>query len=80
MFQERFVFQQKIKTFSAEARLSAIIIALLPVFFVVFAAIFNPDYISRLTATAMGRTMVYLALGLEAAGFLVMYRMTRVRV
>ena len=76
---KRFSFRQKIKTYSAEARLSAFIIALLPFLFALFALIFNPEYISRLTASPAGRVMVYLAGGFEIAGFIAMYRMTRIR-
>lgn len=76
---KRFIFQKKVKTFSAEARLSAIIISLMPLIFIVFAVIFNPAYISRLTETPDGRFLAWLAVGLEVTGFIAMYRMTRVR-
>lgn len=74
---KRFVFQQKIRTFSAEARLSAMVISLLPILFVGFAFIFNPDYITCLTATVTGRILIYIAVALECVGFFVMRRMTR---
>ncbi len=76
---KRFTFNQKIKTYSAEARLSAIIIALMPFLFALFALVFNPEYISRLTATPQGRFMLWLAAILEVSGFMVMYRMTRIK-
>lgn len=72
---KRFVFQRKLRTYTAEARLSALIIALLPLMFCLVAWIFNPDYIQRLTDTPLGRIMIYTALGLDILGFLVMRKM-----
>ena len=72
---KRFTLQRKIKTYTAEARTSAVIIALLPFLFAVVTWTFNPDYITRLTGTDLGRIMIYAAALLEIIGFLVMRKM-----
>ncbi|MCD4719823.1 MAG: type II secretion system F family protein [Desulfobacula sp.] len=78
--QKRFTFNRRIKTYSAEARLSALIIAMLPFLFGLFAWLFNPDYMSRLTATPIGRIMIYMAVLLEITGFIVMRKMAKVKI
>jgi tight adherence protein B len=77
---KRFRFQRQIKTFSAEARISSIIIGLLPLLFVGITCIFNPQYISRLTDTPLGRVIVVAAFVFELIGFLVMKKMARIKV
>ncbi len=77
--QNRFTFKRQVKTFTAEARMSALIISVLPLVFALVAWGVNPDYISQLTQTAMGRTMVCGAIALEITGFLVMRKMTKVK-
>ncbi|MCG8551251.1 MAG: type II secretion system F family protein [Desulfobacterales bacterium] len=72
---KRFRFQRKIKTYTAEARASAVIIALLPFIFGVATWFFNPDYIHRLTGTGLGKIMIYAAVFLEITGFAVMRKM-----
>ena len=72
---KRFTFQRKIKTYTAEARASAVIIALLPFLFAVVTWFFNPDYIHRLTGTDLGKIMIYAAVFLEITGFVVMRKM-----
>lgn len=77
---KRFYFQRQVKTFSAEARISAVIIGLLPLLFVAVSYLFNPGYITRLTDTSLGRILVCAAFVLEAAGFLVMRKMARIKI
>ncbi|MBI9092837.1 MAG: type II secretion system F family protein [Desulfobacterium sp.] len=77
---KRFHFQRQIKTFSAEAKMSAIIIGLLPLLFVVINYVFNPDYITRLTDNPLGRILVFMAFVFEFVGFLVMKKMAEIKV
>ncbi len=76
---QRFSFRRKLKTYSAEARASAIIISLLPILFVLIAWFVNTEYILRLTDTPLGRMMILAAIGFEITGFLVMRKMTQVK-
>ncbi len=76
---KRFSFRRKLKTYSAEARASAIIISLLPFVFALVAWFVNTEYILRLTGTPLGRMMILAAIGFEITGFLVMRKMTQVK-
>lgn len=78
--QNRFTFKRQIKTYTAEARMSAIIISLLPLMFALVAWFMNPNYLEKLTDTSLGRSMVYAAVGLEIIGFLVMQKMIKVKI
>ncbi len=75
---KRFHFQRQVKTFSAEARTSAVIIGLMPLVFIFFIWIFNPEYIAGMICCTSGRILAGTALGLEAAGFAVMHNMARI--
>ncbi|MCP4115254.1 MAG: hypothetical protein GY737_07540 [Desulfobacteraceae bacterium] len=77
---KRFHFARQVKTFSAEARMSSIVIGLLPLLFVLVTSIFNPQYIARLTDNPMGRILIYSAFALEFCGFILMRRMAQIKV
>ena len=77
---KRFYFQRQIRTFSAEARISGIVIGILPLLFALATYLFNPDYIMRLASNPVGRMFIAAAVVLEIAGFLVMRRMTVIRI
>jgi tight adherence protein B len=77
---KRFHFARQVRTYSAEARMSSIVIGLLPLLFVLVTSIFNPQYITRLTDNPMGRILVYSAFILEFLGFILMRRMAQIKV
>lgn len=77
---KRFHFQRQIKTFSAEARTSAMVIGLLPLLFVLITYIFNPEYITRLTDNPMGKLIILAAFVLEFMGFIIMRKMARIKI
>jgi tight adherence protein B len=62
---------------SAETRLSAWILALLPVGIGGFLMLTNPRYFGAMWFDASGRQLVYLAFGLQIVGAYVLYRLTR---
>lgn len=68
ILRKRFRFQRKVKTITAEARMSAWVLALLP--FVVFLAIAlrNFDYVRPLFETERGNTLLMVGLGLQVIG------------
>ena len=78
--QDRFSFKRQIRAYTAEARMSALIISFLPIGFALVAWLTNPGYIEKLTATGLGRGMVYGAVFLEIAGFVVMRKMAQVKI
>ena len=64
----RFRFQRRVLTLTAEARMSAWILAMVP--FVLFAgiSIINPDYVGNLTQDPMGRKVILGGVVLMIAG------------
>ncbi len=77
---ERFQLKRQIKVLTAEGRLSAIILGLLPVGFLLAAWVFNKEYTSILFTDPTGKKILFLAILFEAAGFTVMRIMSRIRV
>jgi tight adherence protein B len=64
----RFRFQRRVFTLTAEARLSAWILAMIP--FVMFAliTIINPDYMTPLIDEPIGRKIIFLGVALQIVG------------
>lgn len=77
---KRFHFQRQIRTFSSEARISALVIGLLPLLFVLVTYIFNPGYITRLTDNFIGRIIISGAFALELIGFIIMRNMAKIKI
>ena len=68
---------RELAAMSAETRLSAWILALLPVGIGGFLMLTNPRYFGAMWFDASGRQLVYLAFGLQIVGAYVLYRLTR---
>ncbi|MEZ9540141.1 MULTISPECIES: type II secretion system F family protein [unclassified Shewanella] len=69
VIRKRFMFRRRVRTLSAEGRLSAWILILLP--FVLFAVIYlqTPDYVGELTGTEDGKTLLmWGAIGMTLGG------------
>jgi tight adherence protein B len=67
---KRFRFQRKVKTITAEARMSAWVLALLPLAVFLGIAIKSPDYIKPLFTTENGHFLLGIQLTLETIGAL----------
>jgi tight adherence protein B len=76
----RFRFQRKVKTLSAEGRLSGWILAMTPL--VLFGALWmmHPEYVARLTEHPRGPTLIYIAAGMGTIGILWIRRLVRIEV
>lgn len=80
LIRERFKLQGKINGLTAEGRLSAIILIVLP-FFLAFAIYFlNPSYMAPLSDDSMGRILVASALFMMVSGILVIRKIIRIKV
>ena len=68
IIRKRFTFHRTIKTLTAEARMSAWVLAMLP--FIVFMLVFfvNPDYVMLLVTEPVGKKMIMMGLLLMMAG------------
>lgn len=77
---DRFRLKQQIRVLSAEGRVSAMILGLLPLGFLAVAWIFNPNYIGLLFHHPLGEKLLVLAVLFEAAGFALMRILSRINV
>jgi tight adherence protein B len=79
LIRERFRLEGKIKTLTAEGRLSALILSVLPFAIVFVLLLINPEYMSSLFTEPMGRIMAGIAILMMLFGILVMRRMARMK-
>jgi tight adherence protein B len=79
LIRERFRLQGKIRTLTAEGRLSALILTLLPFLLGFVLFLVSPGYMSTLFTEPMGRLMMLIAILLMFFGLLVMRRMVRMK-
>lgn len=77
---ERFQLKRQIRVLTAEGRISALILGLLPVGFLAVTWVFNPKYIGLLFHDALGKKLLVAAILFECAGFAVMRIMSRIKV
>lgn len=80
LIRERFKFRGKVKTLTAEGRLSAVILILLP--FIMFGILFfiNRSYVASLMDDPMGRALSGVAGFMMILGIIVIKRMIKVEV
>ena len=80
LVRERFVLFGKVKVLSAEGRLSALILVLLPFILAGVLYIVNPGYISLLWTRELGQGMAWTAVILLAVGTLFTRKIVRIKV
>lgn len=71
--------QRELVAMSAETRLSAWVLALLPLGIVGFLVVTNPLYFGSIWNDESGRRLLYAAFGLQMVGVFLLYRLTRPR-
>jgi tight adherence protein B len=71
--------QRELVAMSAETRLSAWVLALLPIGIAGFLIATNPQYFASMWNDGSGRTLIYVAIALQATGALLLYRFARLR-
>lgn len=80
LVRERFKLLGKVQVLSAEGRLSAMILLVLPFLIAVVIQFLNPDYMTDLFVKPMGRMLLGGALVSMGTGALVIRRMIRIKV
>ena len=80
IIRERFKFRGKLKTLSAEGRLSANILIVLPIFMAVYMFFVAPQVISVLYTDPIGRAMSVIMVVLMIVGYLMMRRIVKVEI
>ena len=77
---ERVRIKGEIKTLTAQGRLSALIIILLPVAVAAFLIVMNPDYMLTLFREPLGLIMLCLAVFLQIMGIFIIYKIINIEV
>jgi tight adherence protein B len=77
---ERATMRRQVNVLTAEGRLSAWVLALLPMAIAVYMFVVNPEYIGLLVTTNLGRIMLGIALGLLVGGILWMRKIVDIDV
>jgi tight adherence protein B len=80
LIRERQKIAGVVRVLSAEGRISAVILSLLPFVLAAFMSLVNPGFVSRLWTDPMGLQLVYVSLILMAFGILWMWRLIQIRV
>lgn len=80
IIRERFKLYGKIRVLTAEGRLSALFLCILPFVMVVVINLLNPKLIRTLEEDPMGRTLAAIGLALMIMGILISRKMIRIRV
>lgn len=76
---ERFKLIGQIRVFTAQGRLSGLILGLLPVIFGLLVSTFNPDYIAPLFTEPAGRKILFIAFLMQITGFIVIRRILKIK-
>lgn len=79
VIRERFRIQGQLRIFTAQARLTGWVLALLPVGAAFLIGVLNPTYLKPLWQEGIGRAMVFVAGAMQLAGFLVIRRIIRIK-
>jgi tight adherence protein B len=77
---ERIKIKNEIKTLTAQGRLSAVIIMMLPLGVVCFLLMVNPEYMLGLVRETLGLIMLGLALILQFMGILIIRKIVNIEV
>jgi tight adherence protein B len=80
LIRERFKFQGKVRTLSAEGKLSAVILVGLPFFVVIALSFMNPNFLNILISEPSGRKALGIAGIMMFIGIIIIKRMIRIRV
>ena len=80
VIRERFRVQGQLKVFTAQARISGTILALLPVGMAILLSILNPEYMKPLWVERTGKIMVSVAVIMQILGFLAIRKIIRIKI
>jgi tight adherence protein B len=80
VIRERFRVQGQLKIFTAQARMSGVILACLPIAVAVMIGMLNPEYLKPLWMERSGRIMVAVAVILQLLGMLAIRKIIRIKI
>jgi len=77
---QRLKLQRQVQVLTAPSRLSAVVIFVLPFLIAGSFSLINPQYMSPLTETKLGRGLLCLAFAAQVIGYLIMRRLASFKV
>jgi tight adherence protein B len=80
VIRDRFRILGDVRSMTAQARLSGLILALLPIAMAVIIMLLSPDYLKGLVADPIGKYLIGFAITLQVIGFLIMRRIVNIKV
>ena len=80
LIRERQKIAGVVRVLSAEGRISALVLSVLPFALAAFMSLLNPAFVSKLWTDPMGLQLVYASLTLMALGILWMWKLIQIRV
>ena len=80
LIRQNYKFQGKVRTLSAEGRLSAVILVAIPFLFALYLHFSNPKYLGILFSRPIGRLMLGAAGIMMVVGIFVIKRMVKIKV
>jgi tight adherence protein B len=80
VIRERFRVQGQLKVFTAQARLSGIILSFLPIAVAGLIWIMNPEYLKPLVLEQTGRIMIAVAVVMQILGMLAIRKIIRIKI
>jgi tight adherence protein B len=80
VIRDRFRILGDVRSLTAQARLSGLVLTLLPVGLAVFILVVAPEYLGELLDDPIGRYLIGAAVFLQIAGFLIMRRIVDIKV
>ena len=80
LIRERFIFQGKVRTLSAEGKLSAVVLVCIPFFIIGYLKLSQPDYMNLLFTDPVGIYMAVVAGIMMIIGIIVMKKMVKIEV
>ena len=76
---DRIRLREEVRGFSAQGRMSGIIIGLLPVFVILFLMILNPTYLTDFVNHPIGKLLLIASVFLEVIGFILINRIVDIK-
>ncbi|MBP2687865.1 MAG: Type secretion system domain protein, partial [Deltaproteobacteria bacterium] len=80
VIRERFRIQGQLKIFTAQARISGIILGMLPVGMAIMIGMLNPEYMKPLWYESIGRILIAVAVTFQILGVLVIRKIIRIKI
>jgi tight adherence protein B len=74
---ERETLRRQVRVLSAEGRISAVVLTVLPIFIALYLTRVNPDYLRVLTSTRTGLILLSVAGGLMLIGYMWMQKIVK---